>query len=102
MKFLWQLFWDPVVALDLRGADGRPDHGKIVGFWTFSSMLAVLFLYVVGWGKLLPLGHTIALISTAYGWVGWRTFLKSKAATAHEERVSHEREPDLWTDDERG
>lgn len=86
MKWLLLLLWDPVEALDLKGPAGKVDHGKIVGFWTFGTILAVLLLYVVGWGHLLPLGHTIALISTAYGWIGWRTFLKSKTATAREFR----------------
>lgn len=86
MKWLLLLLWDPVEALDLKGPDGRPDHSKIIGFWTFGTILAVLGLWVIGMGELLPLGHTIALISTAYGWIGWRTFLKSKTATAHEHR----------------
>lgn len=86
MRWLLLLLWDPVEALDLAGPDGKVDHGKIIGFWTFGTILAVLVLYVFGWGELLPLGHTIALISTAYGWVGWRTFLKSKTVTAHENR----------------
>ena len=87
MKWFWLLFLDPVAALDLTGSDGRISHGKIIGFFTFLTILATLFLYVVRMGELLPLGHTIALISTAYGWAGWRAFLASKVATATEERM---------------
>lgn len=87
MRWLWLLLLDPVAALDLTGPDGRISHGKIIGFFTFLSMFSVLFLYVVRVGELLPLGHTIALISTAYGWAGWRAFLASKVATATEERM---------------
>ena len=84
MKWLIQLLWNPVAALDLEDAAGDIDHGKIIGLFTFVIVLSVLFLYVVRKGELLPLGHTIALISTAYGWAGWRAFLASKAATARE------------------
>lgn len=86
MKWLWLLLLDPVAALDLTGPDGRISHGKVIGLFTFLSLLSTLFLYVVNAGQLLPLGHTIALISTAYGWAGWRAFLASKAATATETR----------------
>jgi len=112
VKFLWQLFWDPVGALDLYGESGRVDHGKIIGFFTFLTMLLTILLYVLGIGKLIPLGHTVALISTAYGWASWRAFLKSKAAVAKEQRsertdvrnetVTLNTEPNIWTDDERG
>lgn len=84
MKWLLQLLWNPVAALDLEDSAGDIDHAKIIGLFTFVTILAVLFLYVVGKGELLPLGHTIALISTAYGWAGWRAFLASKAATSRE------------------
>ncbi len=113
MKWLWQLIWDPVAALDLVDEVGEIDHGKIIGFFSFASILAVLFLYVVGIGKLLPLGHTIALISTAYGWASWRVFLKARSALVEQkqdavvemvkldEAVATTAEPDLFTDDER-
>lgn len=100
MRWLWLLIVDPVAALDLTGLDGRISHGKVIGFWTFLTILATLFLWVVGRGQLLPLGHTIALISTAYGWAGWRAFLASKAATATESRTVNEverPEPDAET-----
>jgi hypothetical protein len=112
MKWFLLLIWDPVAALDLVGDDGKLDHGKIIGFWTFTSILAVLVLYVVGVGQLLPLGHTIALISTAYGWAGWRTFLKARSALVEQkqdavvemmeldESADQRAEPDLFTDDE--
>ena len=85
MKWLLLLFWNPVDALDLRDRAGQVDHGKIIGFFTFLAVFSALMLYVVGRGKLLPLGHTIALISTAYGWAGWRAFLASKSATSREQ-----------------
>jgi len=86
MKWLLVLLWDPVTALDLVGPDGAVDHSKVIGLFTFGTILAAIMLWVLGIGQLIPLGHTIALISTAYGWIGWRTFLKSRAATATEER----------------
>lgn len=84
MKWFAWFLWDPVAALDLVGRGGAVDHGKIIGFWTFYTILGALMLYVLGIGELLPLGHTIALISTAYGWAGWRAFLASRTATSRE------------------
>jgi hypothetical protein len=92
MKWLLLLLWNPVEALDLRDKSGAVDHGKIVGFFSFMTILCVLFLYVIDKGRLLPLGHTIALISTAYGWAGWRAFLASKAATSREKLEIEQRD----------
>ena len=109
MKWLWQLLWDPVAALDLCDNTGAIDHGKIIGFFTFLTVFGAVLLYVVNVGKLIPLGHTIALISTAYGWAGWRMFLKSRAVQVRQENTTTETmeaasdespEPDLFTDDE--
>jgi hypothetical protein len=84
VKWILQLLWNPVEALDLSDKDGKVDHGKIIGFFSFILMLGVVALYVVRRGELIPLGHTIALISASFGWTGWRAFLASKAATATE------------------
>jgi hypothetical protein len=92
MKWLLLLLWDPVQALDLADATGGIDHGKIIGLFTFLTVFSALLLYVLNRGNLLPLGHTIALISTAYGWASWRVFLKSRAATATEQRIVEDSE----------
>lgn len=84
MKWLLLLLWNPVAALDLNAKGGGVDHGKIVGFFSFVILLSVVLIYVLGKGELIPLGHTIALISASFGWAGWRAFLASKAATATE------------------
>lgn len=104
MKWLWLLCWDPVAALDLLDSTGGIDHGKIIGFFTFIAIFGALLLYVAGVGKLLPLGHTIALISTAYGWAGWRTFLKARAVRVEQQHQTSEEiaapdfEPHQWKD----
>lgn len=81
MRFLLWLLWDPLGALDLRGSDGKPDHGKLIGLVGFVAIYLTIFL-----NKLPPLGHTIALLSVIFGWAGWRTFLKTRTVTAREER----------------
>lgn len=82
MRWLLWVLWNPLDALDLRGADGKPDHGKVIGFLGFLAIYLTIFL-----GLLPPLGHTIALLSVIFGWAGWRSFLKSRTALATEERT---------------
>jgi hypothetical protein len=87
VKWLLWLLWDPLSALDLRATTGKPDYAKVVGFFGF-----IVFIGLILAGFLPPLGHTIALLSVLFGWVGWRTFLKSRAATATEERIVEDSE----------
>lgn len=81
MKWFLLILWDPLRALDLRDRDGNPDHSKVAGFFGFLAIYLTIFL-----DKLPPLGHTVALLSVIFGWVGWRTFLKSRTVTASETR----------------
>lgn len=81
MKWLLWVLWNPLEALDLLDKQGKPDHGKVIGFMGFLALYVTIFLRL-----LPPLGHTIALLSVIFGWAGWRTFLASKSVTASEER----------------
>lgn len=83
MKFLWLVFWDPARAFDWSDAEGSIDHGKV---GTFLFAWAVLVSFVV-FNRLLPLGHTIAIMAALFGSRTFIAFLKSKAATAEERRI---------------
>lgn len=72
--------WNPPKYLDLMDEKtGRPDHAKVVGVYAFTVFVGLILL------RLLPsVGHTIALLSVVFGWLGWRTFLASRTVTSHE------------------
>jgi hypothetical protein len=81
-------FWfaallDPVDSLDLVDNNGAPDHGKILPFLT---ILAAIALHVLG--NPLPLPNLIVLVSAAFGYNSWRTFLKAKMYSRTETAVS--------------
>lgn len=85
-KGFWlHLVIDPFTALDLVDREGRPDHGKILPAILLFSAIIAQFL-----DKQYSLGVLIALGSLSYGYGMWRTFLRSKAATAteHTENVN--------------
>lgn len=71
--------WDPPKYLDLLGADGRPDHGKVVGVYAFTVFILLILI-----GKLPSLGHTVALLSVVFGWVAWRAYLKRYSSSSNE------------------
>lgn len=73
MKWILWLLWDPLAALDLNDANGRPDHGKVAGFF-----FAGAFIGLIVFSKLPTLGHTIAIIACGFGSIMFRTFLKAK------------------------
>lgn len=84
MRWLWSLCWDPLRALDLVDAHGRPDHGKLVGFIAFLAVWALLAVQV--WrGTPATAAQLIILVTPIFGWVAWRTFLRSKIVTAQEQ-----------------
>jgi hypothetical protein len=79
MKWLVQLLWDPVTALDLTDSKGSVDHGKAIGLLAFS-----VFVALIVWGRLPPLGHTIALLSAVFGSRVFIGFLKSRTVSVTE------------------
>lgn len=78
MKWLLLLLWDPVAALDLDDAEGRVDHGKMIGWVMAWAILATL---LATGGKIPSLGHTITLLAAAQGTRTFIAFLKSKTVT---------------------
>lgn len=82
MKWLWLLIYDPLTALDLRGADGRPSWTK-----TVSAILAGVFLYLVvrnkGWP---PWGQLVTFVSGIFGPGMFRLFLQRWNGGAQESR----------------
>lgn len=73
----------PEIELDLLNEKGKADYGKTVGMFAFGVDIILIIS-----DNLPSLGHFIALNSVVFGWVGWRTFLKSKSATATEENLN--------------
>lgn len=76
---LWRIpamIVDPVEGFDLVDNKGEPDQGKIV---PFTVIVATLVFHAIG--NPMPLWHVITLVSAAFGYGSWRTFLKSKTAT---------------------
>ncbi len=90
----------PDEELDMKDKEGRPDHAKIVGLFAFTVFIVLILM-----GKTPPLGHTIALLSVIFGWIGWRAFLASRTATSHETIETKlwplEKESERMPDDER-
>lgn len=73
----------PDLSLDLCDEYGKPDHGKSMGF-----LILVVFIVLVAAGVFEPsLGLAIALMAAAFGPLMFRTFLRSRTVTAHEEIV---------------
>jgi hypothetical protein len=82
MKRLWLGFlW----AFDLLDPKGAPDFGK----WAVCAVLVVYMTLLVWRGPtaLPSLGHTITILSAAFGSRMFLAFLKAKAATS-EERIT--------------
>lgn len=77
-KFPWlvQLLYNPVDALDLRDKRDVVDHGKVMGFFIFLCLMALIFA-----GKLPSLGHTLIIVAAAYGFNMFREFLKTKSVS---------------------
>jgi len=76
LPWILQLILYPLDALDLKDRFGRADHGKVMGFFIFLAFLAMIFL------KVLPsIGHTMAIISAAYGFNMFREFMKLKSVS---------------------
>jgi hypothetical protein len=84
MRWLIWLLWDPLAALDLLDDLGKPDHAKVMGLFAFLAIYVTIFL-----NKLPPLGHTVVLGSLAFGWIGWRAFLKSRVVRSRDEQATH-------------
>lgn len=70
------LVLDPIDGFDLKDNKGDADHSKIVPFLV---ILATFVFHAVG--NPMPLWHVITLVSAAFGYGSWRTFLKSKTTT---------------------
>jgi len=81
MKWLWLVFWDPILAFDLRDEHGEPDHGKITGF-----VMAWAILIALLWtgGRIPSLGHTITLLAAAMGSRVFIAFLRSRTVTVQQ------------------
>jgi hypothetical protein len=80
--WLLRLLLDPVEALDLRGRDGRPDHGKLMGAAAF-ALYAVIVLRMPA-GTLPPLGLTIAFLAAMFGPRMFYRFLQRTQLAASE------------------
>ena len=78
--FFWvKALLDPVRSLDLVDRGGRPDHAKVVPFLV---SLAAIVLHAIG--NPIPLGHLVVLVSAAFGYGSWRTFLSSRAVVVNQ------------------
>lgn len=80
MKWLLWVLWDTLEALDLKDESGKPDHGKVMGFFCFLVFTLLLIFKVIP----ASLGLVIVLISAAFGNLMFRTFLRSRTATSNE------------------
>lgn len=80
LPFLLRLLWDPVRALDLLDAKGAPDYAKVI---PVTVIYAILVL--AAFGKALGLGVVVALLAASFGQSMFRSFLKSKTVTVHEQ-----------------
>lgn len=78
MKFLWLLLWNPVEALDWSDGHGHNDHGKVVSGLVIFAILLMLWFSK---GLVPSLGHTITLVSGAFGARVWLAFLRSRSVT---------------------
>lgn len=81
LPFILNVLWNPVDALDLRDAEDKPDHSKIVPFITLVTVLVFTAIGIV----VSPVQMMI-LFSASYGYGAWRTFLKSRTVTAKIDR----------------
>lgn len=71
-----RLVWNPVTALDLVDSHGQPDHGKVIPV----AVVAVA-LVLHGIGNPLGVLELVVMVSAAYGYGAWRTFLRSRVVT---------------------
>lgn len=78
-------WWMPLMAntgMMSRAFPGEVDHGKL-----WSSLVAMAVLASAFTGQLLPLGHTLALISASFGRAIWSRFLESKTVSMHRTEI---------------
>lgn len=103
MKFLFLLFWDPVVALDMRDPSGKTAYSKVMGLFAFLS------LYSLAWYEALHQAEGALdwvkwsiLFAAPFGVIGLRTWFTSKVAQRRETYKTPPTEPNIYTDDETG
>lgn len=77
--WVFRALWAPDKLLDLLDRHGRPDHGKIIGVYTFHWFMLLALL-----GKLPPLGISVALLASSYGSAMFRAYLKRHTSTSTE------------------
>lgn len=81
---LWvQLLHNPFHALDLTDDLGNTDHGKALPAILLISAIVAQFL-----GNQFSAITLTILGSLSYGYGAWRSFLKTRAVTSHEETRS--------------
>lgn len=73
MKWLWRFLVDPLEALDLNDASGRPDHGKVMGFIAFTVFVVFVFT-----NRLPSVAHTALLLGAVFGSRVFIAVLKSR------------------------
>lgn len=76
LPFLLRLLWDPVQALDLLDATGKPDYAKIIPVTVIYALLTL-----IAFNKTPSLGVVLALLSASFGQSMFRSFLKAKVVS---------------------
>lgn len=72
LPWLVRFLWQPEVELDMLDKEGKPDHGKIMGYY-----LVTCFMVMAVTNTLPSIGELIVLASVGFGWIMFRTFLSA-------------------------
>ena len=105
MRFLWDLFWNPVWALDMMDpTTRRPAYSKVLGLFAFMALffLAMVEIFLPDTRPLSAVKWSL-IFAAPFGVLGLRTwFANKKEIREATERETPPTEPNIYTDDERG
>lgn len=82
MRWPWlvRIFYQPEIEFDLLDDEGKPDHGKSVGFFAFIVLVTLMAV------RILPasVGVVMVLIAAIFGQRVFVALIRSRAVTSAE------------------